>query len=82
MIRPGEGIHLGVVTATLTRSGLRELYFPAHERGMAHDSYPSPDRHWALVVEMDGNGDWAACRLLASSRCNEFIAGSHVPSPV
>src|ERR1700733_2064 len=42
MIRPGEGIHLGVVTATLTRSGLRELYFPAHERGMAHDSYPSP----------------------------------------
>jgi DNA-binding winged helix-turn-helix (wHTH) protein/Tol biopolymer transport system component len=65
MIRPGEGIHLGVVTATLTRSGLRELYFPAHERGMAHDSYPSPDRHWALVVEMNGNGDWAPCRLIA-----------------
>ena len=64
-IRPGEGIHLGVVTATMTRSGLRELYFPAHERGMAHDSYPSPDRHWALVVEMDGNGDWAPCRLIA-----------------
>ena len=64
MIRPGEGIHLGVVTATLTRSGLRELYFPAHERGMAHDSYPSPDRRWALVVEMDGNGDWAPCRLI------------------
>jgi DNA-binding winged helix-turn-helix (wHTH) protein/Tol biopolymer transport system component len=65
MIRPGEGIHLGVVTATLTRSGLRELYFPAHERGMAHDSYPSPDRHWALVVEMNGNGDWGPCRLIA-----------------
>jgi DNA-binding winged helix-turn-helix (wHTH) protein/Tol biopolymer transport system component len=65
MIRPGEGIHLGVVTATLTRSGLRELYFPAHERGMAHDSYPSPDRQWALVVEMNGNGDWAPCRLIA-----------------
>jgi DNA-binding winged helix-turn-helix (wHTH) protein/Tol biopolymer transport system component len=65
MIRPGEGIHLGVVTATLMRSGLRELYFPAHERGMAHDSYPSPDRHWALVAEMDGNGDWAPCRLIA-----------------
>src|ERR1700728_2715726 len=65
MIRPGEGIHLGVVTATLTRSGLRELYFPAHERGMAHDSYPSPDRHWALVVEMNGDGDWAPCRLIA-----------------
>ncbi|MFZ0633181.1 MAG: winged helix-turn-helix domain-containing protein [Acidobacteriaceae bacterium] len=65
MIRPGDGIHLGVVTATLTRSGLRELYFPAHERGMAHDAYPSPDRHWALVVEMNGNGDWAPCRLIA-----------------
>jgi DNA-binding winged helix-turn-helix (wHTH) protein/Tol biopolymer transport system component len=59
-----SGIHLGVVTATQTRSGLRELYFPAHERGMAHDAYPSPDRHWALVVEMDGNGNWAPCRLI------------------
>jgi DNA-binding winged helix-turn-helix (wHTH) protein/Tol biopolymer transport system component len=59
------GIHLGVVTATRTRAGLREIYFPAHERGMAHYSFPSPDRHWALVVEMDGNGDWAPCRLVA-----------------
>ena len=49
-IRPGEGIHLGVAfSATMTRSGLRELYFPAHERGMAHDSYPIPrigTGHW------------------------------------
>jgi DNA-binding winged helix-turn-helix (wHTH) protein/Tol biopolymer transport system component len=59
------GIHLGVVTATRTRAGLREIYFPAHERGMAHYSFPSPDRRWALVVEMDGNGDWAPCRLVA-----------------
>ena len=65
MIRPGEGIHLGVVTATLTRSGLREIYFPTHERGMAHYSIPSPDRYWALVVEMNGSGDWAPCRLIA-----------------
>ncbi|HEX4029778.1 MAG TPA: winged helix-turn-helix domain-containing protein [Terracidiphilus sp.] len=63
-IRPGEGIHMGVVTATLTGSGLREIYFPAHQRGMAHLSFPSPDRRWALVVEMNGNGDWAPCRLL------------------
>src|ERR1700729_376374 len=60
-----SGIHLGVVTATGTRAGLREIYFPAHERGMAHDSFPSPDRRLALVVEMDGNGDWAPCRLIA-----------------
>lgn len=59
------GIHSGVVTATATRAGLREIYFPAHERGMAHYSLPSPDRRWALVVEMDGNGDWAPCRLIA-----------------
>lgn len=59
-----SGIHLGVVTATVTGAGLREIYFPAHERGMAHYSFPSPDRRWAVVVEMDGNGDWAPCRLV------------------
>ncbi|MGH9587370.1 MAG: winged helix-turn-helix domain-containing protein [Acidobacteriaceae bacterium] len=64
-VRPGEAIHLGVVTSALTGAGLREVYFPQHERGMAHKSYPSPDRRWALVVEMNGNGDWAPCRLVA-----------------
>lgn len=59
-----SGIHMGVVTATAARSGLREIYFPAHERGMAHYSFPSPDRRWALVVEMNGNGEWAQCRLI------------------
>jgi DNA-binding winged helix-turn-helix (wHTH) protein/Tol biopolymer transport system component len=60
-----SGIHLGLVTATPTRSGLRDIYFPAHERGMAHYSYPSPDHQRALVVEMNGNGDWAPCRLVS-----------------
>jgi DNA-binding winged helix-turn-helix (wHTH) protein/Tol biopolymer transport system component len=60
-----SGIHLGVVTETVTRTGRRELYFPTHERGMAHYSSPSPDRRWALVVEMNGYGDWAPCRLIA-----------------
>jgi DNA-binding winged helix-turn-helix (wHTH) protein/Tol biopolymer transport system component len=64
-VRPGEGIHMGVVTATVTGAGLREIYFPAHERGMAHYSFPSPDRRWALVVEMNGSGDWAPCRLVS-----------------
>lgn len=59
-----SGIHMGVVTSTITRAGLREIYFPAHERGMAHYSLPSPDRHWALVVEMNGSGDWAPCRMI------------------
>ncbi len=74
-IRPGEGIHLGVVTATLTRSDLREIYFPAHQRGMAHDSFPSPDRRWALVAEMNGNGDWAQCRLIG-------LQGQISPGPI
>lgn len=60
-----SGIHLGVVTATVTRAGLRDIYFPAHERGMAHYSFPSPDRRWAIVVEMNGNGDWGQCRLVS-----------------
>jgi WD40 repeat protein len=32
---------------------------------MAHYSYPSPDRRWALVVEMNEKGDWAPCRLIS-----------------
>lgn len=62
-IRSGQ--HLGVVTGTETREGLREIYFPAHERGMAHYSYPSPDQRWALVVEMNEKGHWAPCRLVS-----------------
>ncbi len=46
------GIHMGIVTSKTDRSDLREIYFPAHERGMAHYSYLSPDRKWVLVVEM------------------------------
>ena len=60
-----SGIHLGVVTSTVTRAGLREIYFPSHERGMAHYSYASPDRQWALIVEMNGDGGWAPCQLVS-----------------
>jgi len=54
--------HMGIVTATENRSEHREIYFPTHERAMAHYSYASPDRKWALVVEMDP--DWLPCRLV------------------
>ncbi len=54
--------NMGIVTATENRSSRREIYFPAHQRGMAHYSFPSPDRKWALVVEMDP--DWLPCRLI------------------
>ena len=62
-IRSGQ--HLGVFTGTETQEGIREIYFPAHQRGMAHYSYPSPDHRWALVVEMNEKGGWAACRLIS-----------------
>jgi DNA-binding winged helix-turn-helix (wHTH) protein/Tol biopolymer transport system component len=65
-----SGIHLGVVTSTVTRAGLREIYFPSHERGMAHYSYPSPDRQWAVVVEMNGDGGWAPCQLVSLDGLN------------
>lgn len=64
-IRPLSGVHMGVVTATETRGDEKDIYFPAHERGMAHYSYPSPDRRWALVVEMTGSGEWGQCQLIA-----------------
>jgi len=60
----GKTAHLGIVTATDTRAAEREIYFPAHERGMAHYSYLSPDRQMVLVVEMDRTGTFRSCRLV------------------
>ena len=57
-----SGIHMGVVTATENRSEYRKIYFPLEERGMAHLSYASPDRKWALVTEM--NPVWQPCRVV------------------
>ena len=61
------GIHMGVVTAGLAGDNLRKVYLPAHERAMAHDAVPSPDRHSALVVEMNASGGWSQCKLVALS---------------
>ena len=60
-----KGLHMGVVTGTVTRENFREIYFPPQERAMAHYSYASPDRKSALVIEMDEEGGWAPCRLIA-----------------
>ncbi len=59
------GLHMGIVTGTATRDHFRELYFPPDERAMAHYSFASPDRRWALVVEMDKKGEWGPCRLIS-----------------
>ena len=60
----GGGLHMGIVTSTETRSDEHEVYFPPHERAMAHYSYASPDRKSALIVEMDRTATWQPCRLL------------------
>ena len=59
-----SGIHMDIVTSTDDRSGLRKVYLPGHDRGMAHYSYLSPDRKSVLVIEMDGTGNWQRCRLV------------------
>jgi Tol biopolymer transport system component len=58
------GMHMGVVTAAADGSGRRTVYLPEHERAMAHFSYASPDRKWALVIEMDHTATWQRCRLV------------------
>jgi serine/threonine protein kinase/Tol biopolymer transport system component len=59
----GEGFHMGVFTATESRSGERKVYLPEDENGMAHRSFLSPDRKSVLIVEMDLSG-WLPCRAV------------------
>ena len=59
-----SGLHMGIVTAAEDRDQERAIYFPAHERAMAHYSHASPDGRWALVVEMDRTATWVPCRLV------------------
>jgi serine/threonine protein kinase len=60
-----SGIHMGIVTSKTDRSDLREIYFPAHERGMAHYSYLSPDKKWVLLAEMIS--EFRPCRVVPFS---------------
>jgi Tol biopolymer transport system component len=55
---------MGIVTATEGRAESRDIYFPSHERAMAHFSYASPDRESVLLVEMDRTPEWQPCRLV------------------
>jgi eukaryotic-like serine/threonine-protein kinase len=63
-ILPNSTIHMALKTSTQNRAEARSVYVPAHERGMAHYSYISPDRASVLVVEMASTGAWAPCRLI------------------
>jgi DNA-binding winged helix-turn-helix (wHTH) protein/Tol biopolymer transport system component len=57
-----SGLHMGVVTSNSNRTQRREIYFPEHERRMAHYSYLSPDGKWILVPEMEPS--WLPCRIV------------------
>lgn len=64
MFSQGEnGLHMGVVTATESRTDERSIYQPSTPSGMAHSSYLSPDSQWVLLAEMDQMG-WLPCRLV------------------
>lgn len=59
-----SGMHMTLVTSTDDRAERRAIYSPAHERGMVHYAYLSPDHRAVLVIEMDRTGNWQRCRLV------------------
>jgi Tol biopolymer transport system component len=61
-IMSGTLLHMGIVTSLESRAGERPIYFPEHERAMAHYSFLSPDQKSILAVEMDPA--WLPCRLV------------------
>ena len=62
-VMAGTRLHMGIVTAKESRAEERAIYFPAHERAMAHYSWLSPDRSSVLIVEMNSAGYWQRCRV-------------------
>ena len=74
------GYHMGIVTANEGRRDVRELYFPADPRSMAHRSALSPDGRWLLVVEMDTRGVFAPCVLVRVDRSTPSQQVGPVPS--
>lgn len=63
-VMTGTALHMGIVTAKESRAEERAIYFPAHERAMAHYSWLSPDRGWVLIAEMNGAAEWQPCRVV------------------
>jgi Tol biopolymer transport system component len=60
----GTGLHMGIVTSTTSRSDKREIYYPEHERAMAHYALRSPDQRSLIIVEMDRVQAFLPCRLV------------------
>jgi hypothetical protein len=58
-----SGNHMALVTATESRTELRDIFVPPHKEGMAHLAVISPNRRWILLAEMQ-DGKWLPCRLV------------------
>jgi eukaryotic-like serine/threonine-protein kinase len=56
--------HMAIVTGTESRAQVRDVYVPPAENGMAHRSYPSPDRRWVLIASEMLAGGWLPCRMV------------------
>ena len=72
-----HGVHMTVVTTDQGRGQSRDVYDPTVERGMAHHSYLSPDGQWVLIVEMNSQGVFDACRVVPFSGSGDV----HVVGP-
>jgi Tol biopolymer transport system component/predicted Ser/Thr protein kinase len=59
-----EGMHMAIVSSQDNRAGSHDIYVPPHQRGMAHRSYPAPDRKSVLLVEMNEAGTFGSCRMV------------------
>jgi Tol biopolymer transport system component/predicted Ser/Thr protein kinase len=74
----GDGNHMGIFTATESRTEQRTVYLPADPNGMAHRSFRSPDGKSVLLVEMNASG-WLPCRIVPFDGSS---SGRHVgPEP-
>jgi DNA-binding winged helix-turn-helix (wHTH) protein len=78
-----SGLHMGVVTQAVNGGEAREHYYPPHQRAMAHYSFASPDRKWALVVVMNGAGKeiWARCQLVSLDGPAASAVGARAVGP-
>ncbi len=55
---------MGIVAAQEDRTGVRHVYMPSNDRGMAERPALSPDRKWILVPEIGAYGNWEQCRVV------------------
>lgn len=65
--------HMGLVTATTTRSDERDVYLPKGQQGMVHRSYISPDHKSIVAIEMN-EFSWQRCRLLPADASSPGVA--------